>query len=557
MNDLEGRIGERFEILAEFPAGATGTVWLVRAREEGTERAVKILRPELSSARGAVGELTARLESVRQLAHPNILIVEDTVRYSDRVAMVMRRISGEDLGALVDRHYALTPAFATHLMSGVCDALAAAHAADIVHGDVKPSNVLLETDPLTDAPLRAVLTDFGIAALSARGGTLAQPPEYRAPEVGPGQPPIAASDVYAVGILLYEAITGRPPFTAAQPEEITRRHREAKPAHILSLPEPLWELIAACLAKRPQERPAAASVAERLRELAPLLETLPPLDEERAPSVPVPTVGPATHPAPAPMVWRIGPSRPVPPRGAAFSHRRRAAHGARDLALAVFGGVAVFAVTFALAHVLSRPPAVTANAASSLPNLALAIPSGSPQPTMTPSPSASVTHSPSPSASKPAPATSAAPTRSAGGGTTASRTPTAVPTTTTTMPPTWPPTSAPGSGSGPVTVDWQCATDYVRSIGLSKTACIGIGSDRQLYVQATFRISYGQNISDLSLSVFDGYGYSDISSEYCYSWTCSMTAGPFSAPAGSYAASAGVDDHAHNENSPSIFFPGS
>ncbi|HET9169478.1 MAG TPA: serine/threonine-protein kinase [Actinospica sp.] len=570
MDDLQGRLGDRFEILADFPGGATGAVWLVRARGEGVERAVKILRPELSSGAEAVAELGVTLEAVRRLNQPNILAVEDTVRYSDRIALVMPRISGEDLRALLGRRHALAPALAGHLAAGVCDALAAAHEAGIVHGDVKPSNVLLETDPRTGEPSTVLLSDFGIAALSARGGTLAQPAEYWAPEAALGQPPIPASDVYAVGILLYETISGLPPFTAAQPEEIARRHREVEPARIASLPDPLWELIAACLVKQPERRPAAAWMAKQLRALAPVLAALPaPAAEETVRIARIPAVITPRRAAPIAVVPQQGRRAIAPVAAAAVAavpaeepvptHHRHAARGARDLALAVFGGVAVFGIVIALVHFASGSPAGAKTASSgAMPNLALASATASGQytttveSTLSASTSASVSRSASPSASA---HTTAAATTPAASRAATSAAPitgqTTIAATTTSAAPT---TSSAAPSKGPVTVTWQCATNSARG-GYTKTACIGIGSDGLLYVRATFTSSF-QNINNLSISVFGGGGYTDTTSESCDSASCSMTSGPYNPPAGVYEAVAGIDDYAHNENSPTISYPG-
>ena len=415
MSEPQWQFGRDYELLATYPEGVAGSIWLVRVQEDGSERAIKILRPELTGDAAVVDEFCALLDSVRALAHPGILVPDETVVHGNRVALVMTRMVGEDLGILVERQQLLTPASTVLVFADVCDALAAAHAAGIVHGDVKPSNVLLEQDPETGTPRVVMLSDFGIAALAAQGGLAALPVGYQAPECsGGGGLPTPAADVYAAGVVLYEALAGHPPFVATNPYEIARLHREAQAPRIPVLPDQLWLLVDACLSKNPEQRPTAAELAGVLREIAPTIVALPALAAQetiriaRIPAAPVPkpamqaqvqaqvqaaptTAKISTHHAKPvvtagvlPMEGAEGSTRhakPVvagvglPMEGAEGSTRRakravagvglpmegvegsgrgagrRAVlSGARGAALAVVSGVAVVSVALALAH---------------------------------------------------------------------------------------------------------------------------------------------------------------------------------------------------------------
>lgn len=279
-------LAERYELLGQLGAGAVGAVWLVRDREGGAEYAIKILKPELTAYADGIAALRSVLDSVRGLGHPNIVAVDDVFAHENRVALVMRPVPGEDMRVLLARMGTLAPAHAALLVAQLCDALAAAHAAEVAHGGIKPGNVLLE--PLQDeaGSLRVGLTDFGTAQLAASAGVTAledaigesfytaMPVEYQAPEIGVGCISSPAADVYAVGVLLYEALTGRPPFTGS-PEEVQRSHAEIPPPRIPGLLDAMWLLIAACLDKHPQHRPTADDLASLLREIAPTIEATP------------------------------------------------------------------------------------------------------------------------------------------------------------------------------------------------------------------------------------------------------------------------------------------
>jgi serine/threonine protein kinase len=552
MIDPQRRFGSDYALLAMHPAGAGGVVWLVRAHEDGAERVIKILHPELTSAVEAVEEFSALLVTVRRLEHPGILVPEEIVVYGNRVALVMRRTPGEDLSTLLKLRPLPTAASTALMVADLCDALAAAHAAGIVHGDLKPSNVLLEMGREAWVPHSARLTDFGMAALAASAGATLSPAEYEAPEVDLERRRLtSAADVYAVGVVLYEALVGRPPFIGSRPDQIARLHREARPPRLSSLPNQLWLLIAACLNKDPQRRPTAAELAELLREVAPTLDTLPASAAEysaRVEQMPDVAAVAASPLGAGPMLSasllsieaeRTPPVEPLTVEVLPVGPRSAPVRGARAMVSAVLSVLVMVTVVLTLVHNAGRSASNTAAAGSAtIQALVLG------------DPSATFASAPAPTAKPPSP--------TADQSTAKAVTPSA--STVPTLPSPSPSTEqATGSASDPpttVTVAWQCSTRNARSGGISKTACIGIGTDGKLYSRGVFIASNGRTITDVTISLAAGSQF--IASAYasCDAYSCTVTSDPYTPPAGYYQVYAGIEDTGHEAVSPTFFYPG-
>src|SRR5690606_22690761 len=237
----------------------------------------------------------------------------------------MDLVRGTDLRTRLDRERRLAPEAAVAIVADVADGLAAAHAAGVVHRDVKPENVLLDMQGALGpgGSHKALLTDFGVAKLidaprRTRATKIIGTPDYLAPEIVEGLPPRASVDIYALATVLYELLAGFTPFGGGHPGAVLRRHVTETVVPLPGIPDELWQLRVQCLAKAPASRLRASELAARLRELLPLLAGMPPLDvdepdvepvreEDGEPEEPVPSPGPVRRGA-VPLVPGARPS---------------------------------------------------------------------------------------------------------------------------------------------------------------------------------------------------------------------------------------------------------
>jgi DNA-binding beta-propeller fold protein YncE len=242
-----------YRIDALLARGGMGVVY--RATHLGLERSValKVIARELSDREGFRERFLRESRLAARLDHPAVVPVYDSREVDGELIVAMRLVAGGDLRRLIDRDGALEPVRAIALLSQVGEALDAAHAAGIVHRDVKPHNVLVEGD-------RAFLSDFGLAkALEEDGGgsgaSVVGTAEYMSPEQWSGGPVGPAADVYSLGCVLYEALTGIPPFA--------RKESDTEPV----MPEGLDETIERAVAKDPDDRyPSAGALIAAARE---------------------------------------------------------------------------------------------------------------------------------------------------------------------------------------------------------------------------------------------------------------------------------------------------
>ncbi|GLX53475.1 hypothetical protein Shyhy01_64250 [Streptomyces hygroscopicus subsp. hygroscopicus] len=274
-------VGSKYLLEEPLGRGATGTVWRARQRETAGEEAavpgqpgetvaIKVLKEELAGDPDIVMRFLRERSVLLRLTHPNIVRVRDLVVEGELLALVMDLVDGPDLHRYLRENGPLTPVAAALLTAQVADALAASHADGVVHRDLKPANVLLRQQ---DGEMHPMLTDFGIARLADSPGlTRTQEfvgtPAYVAPESAEGRPQTSAVDVYGAGILLYELVTGRPPFSGGTSLEVLHQHLSAEPRRPSTVPDPLWTVIERCLRKNPLERPSAENLARGLRVVA-------------------------------------------------------------------------------------------------------------------------------------------------------------------------------------------------------------------------------------------------------------------------------------------------
>ncbi|UQU67917.1 serine/threonine protein kinase [Couchioplanes caeruleus] len=259
-------LARRYRLVALLESGGMADIW--RAEDELLERPVALKLPTDTTATSAEALHLAWKEArlAARPAHPGIAVVHDyngAVRPDRSVApfVVMELLTGETLAARVERA-PLSWREAARLGTAVAEALAAAHASGVVHRDIKPGNVML-------TPTGVKILDFGISAITGEpdddetGATFGTP-AYVAPERLDGKPAEPATDVYGLGVLLYEMVAGQPPYPVDTWEELEQARRTRRPELPPDLPAGFRKLVADCLGDEPGLRPTAEEAADRL-----------------------------------------------------------------------------------------------------------------------------------------------------------------------------------------------------------------------------------------------------------------------------------------------------
>jgi serine/threonine-protein kinase len=299
-------LGSRYLLERVLGTGAMGQVWAALDQRTGERVAAKLLRPEYTRDPEILTRFVQERSILLDLVHPHIVRVRDLVIEGEDLAIVMDLVEGADLRARLRAAGTLPPAEAVRIAGDVLGALAEAHAKGVLHRDVKPDNVLLTAAE----PPGVLLSDFSIARLAqettVRMTGVLGTADYMAPEIFTAETVSAASDVYATGILLYELLAGRTPFSGGGTGyAIANRHVTARPAAVPGLPAELDAVLQAMLAKDPARRPPAAAAAEMLGDLLPSLAPL-----EALPVVPEPSAREPAVAGPAPAFGVLG-HRPV------------------------------------------------------------------------------------------------------------------------------------------------------------------------------------------------------------------------------------------------------
>jgi hypothetical protein len=289
----ERPLGSAYVLQDVIGRGAMGQVWRGRDRD-GHQLAFKLLRPELTEDPKVVQRFVQERSILTSIKHPNVVSIRDLVIEGDTLAIVMDLVEGGDLRAMLSGPRTLAPARVAELGAGIAAGLAAVHAAGVIHRDVKPENVLVDA---SSSPGRPRLTDFGIAKYVAQDGArrantmLVGTPQYIAPELIDGKEPTPATDLYALGIMLYELACGVTPFAGGSTMAVLRNHAERLPGRPPGVPDSLWDLISWLLGKHAASRPQSASqVATLLDELVPELGGLPASEVLHEPPEPEPSV---------------------------------------------------------------------------------------------------------------------------------------------------------------------------------------------------------------------------------------------------------------------------
>ncbi len=250
-------LGGRYEVLDLVGVGGMGEVYRARDRELDEVVAVKVIRDELVKLPGVLDQFRSEVKLARRVTHRNVARAFELGRSDGATYYTMELVDGASLSKRLHGR-AVPVAEAAEIIAALCDALDAAHGAGVIHRDLKPDNVLIATDG------RIVLADFGIAAaVRLGGGALAGTPKYMAPEQARGEEATTQADIYSLGVMLYELVSGQPGFSGSIYEVIAAKEE----VDHLVLPDGdprLVELVARATSKDPALRPRSALAMRRV-----------------------------------------------------------------------------------------------------------------------------------------------------------------------------------------------------------------------------------------------------------------------------------------------------
>ncbi len=264
-------LNNRYQLLERLGSGGMADVFRARDLMLARDVAIKVLRKDYSTNPDFQERFKQEARAAANLSHPNIVTVHDFGLTDDLLFIVMEHVPGKDMKSLLRQRGRFSVEDAIRLMVQACAGIGYAHRAGLVHCDVKPHNMIVTPDK------RLKVTDFGIARALAtimpgeRSDMVWGSPQYFSPEQAAGEAPSPASDVYSLGVVLYEMLSGTPPFTASTPEEMARLHVNAKPIpiseYVPDIPTALEEIIMKVLSKEPSARYRTADQLGRVLQI--------------------------------------------------------------------------------------------------------------------------------------------------------------------------------------------------------------------------------------------------------------------------------------------------
>ena len=276
---------DRYQIIEELGKGGMGKVYKVLDTEIKEKIALKLLKPEIGIDEEIIERFRNELKLARKISQRNVCRMYDLNRAEGAYYITMEYIVGEDLKRLIRKVGQMSVGKTISIAKQVCEGLAEAHSLGIVHRDLKPQNIMV------DEAGNAKIMDFGIArSISAKGitgsGVMIGTPEYMSPEQVEGKDVDQRSDIYSLGVILYEMVTGRVPFEGETVLSVALKHKTEKPENPKDfnpqIPESLSRLILRCLEKKPERR--YDSVQNITRELDIALGGTPP-KRKKAPTI--------------------------------------------------------------------------------------------------------------------------------------------------------------------------------------------------------------------------------------------------------------------------------
>ncbi len=310
-------LGSRYEVEVEIGSGAFATTFRGRDRRLDRAVAIKILSREFSQDSLYVQRFEREAQTAASISNANVVDVYDFGQEGDVLYIVMQYVAGEDLKHLIVREGNLAPSRAREITLQILNGLVPIHQAGIIHRDIKPQNILIGTDN------RARVADFGIAQMDVdagltTAGTTVGTAAYMAPEQAEGGRTTAATDLYAVGVVLFEMLTGVLPFNAPTTMSLMLAHIQQRPvapserANGRPIPADLDAIVLQAMAKSPQDRfRSAAAMSQALRAGSGMMESPAVPSARLEPTVRVPSRNPASISNAPP---RVPP--PSPPKGA-------------------------------------------------------------------------------------------------------------------------------------------------------------------------------------------------------------------------------------------------